>query len=188
MQLPLQVQFRDMDASEALEADIREKAQKLDEVYDRITSCRVVVEARHRHHNKGNIYHVRVDVTVPGDEIVVSREPHDDHSHEDPYVSVRDAFQAARRQLESFARRQRRHVKTHAVPAHGRIASLFPEEGFGRIETPDGREIYFHRNSLLGADLDQLQVGSEVRYAEEQGDNGPQASSVSLVGKHHPVG
>jgi ribosomal subunit interface protein len=113
MKLPVQITFRDMSPSEALEANVREKAQKLDRFYDRIMGCRVVVEAHHKHHHKGNLYHVRIDLTVPGQELVVSREPVEDHSHEDVYVAVRDAFDAARRQLEDYARRRRHQVKRH---------------------------------------------------------------------------
>ncbi len=113
MKLPVQITFRNMSPSEALEANVREKAQKLERYYDGIMSCRVIVEAHHKHHHKGNLYHVRIDLTVPGQELVVSREPVEDHSHEDVYVAVRDAFDAARRQLEDYARRRRHQVKRH---------------------------------------------------------------------------
>ncbi|HVM84969.1 MAG TPA: HPF/RaiA family ribosome-associated protein [Candidatus Binatia bacterium] len=104
MELPLQISFRGMDISPATEALIRERAEKLDRFHDRITGCRVVVEAQHRHQRKGRIYHVRVDVTVPGHEIVVGREADQNHAHEDIKVAVRDAFDAMRRQLEDRAR------------------------------------------------------------------------------------
>lgn len=188
MKLPLQVTFRGMDPSPAVEASVREKAERLDRYYDRIMSCRVIVEASHKHHNKGNLYHVRVDVTVPEGEIVASRDPGKDHSHEDVYVAIRDAFDAVRRQLEDYARRRRQDVKSHEPPPHGVVAELVPEQDYGRIRTPDGREIYFHRNSVLNAAFDRLKVGDEVRFDEEMGDAGPQASTVRLVGKHHIVG
>ncbi|HYW91605.1 MAG TPA: ribosome-associated translation inhibitor RaiA [Gammaproteobacteria bacterium] len=178
MQLPLQITFRNMDASPAVESVIREKADKLERYYDSIMSCRVVVEASHRHHHKGNIYHVRVDLTVPNDELVVSREPHQDHSHEDLYVAIRDAFNAARRQLEEFARKQRGDVKAHVGPPEGEVILLSPEEDYGRIRTAEGREIYFHRNSVLGDGFDGLAVGARVRFTEETGEQGPQASTV----------
>lgn len=188
MRLPLQVTFRDMEASEAMEQNVREKAEKLNQFYDQIMSCRVVVEAQHRQHNKGNLYHVRIDLTVPDDELVVSREPAENHAHEDAYVAIRDAFKAARRQLESYAAKRRRDVKTHEVPPHGVVSAMFPTEDYGRIATADGRDIYFHRNSVLNGDFEHLAVGTEVRFAEEVGEQGPQASTVKVVGKHHPVG
>jgi len=187
MKLPLQIAFRDIPPSEALEADIRKKAAKLDQVFDRIMSCRVVVEAPHGHHHKGRLYHVSIDLTVPGEELVINRSPGQDHAHENAYVAVRDAFNAARRKLQDFARKQRGDVKFHEVPSHGKITELVPMEDFGRIVTGDGRDIYFHRNSVIEADFDQLEIGDEVRYAEEVGEAGPQASSVHLIGKHHIV-
>jgi len=114
MKLPLQVTFRNMQASPAVEAEVRERAEKLGRFYAGIMSCRVAVEPIQRHHHKGNLYHVRVDVTVPETELVVSREPLEHQAHEDVYVAVRDAFDAMRRQLEDYARRRRGDVKTHA--------------------------------------------------------------------------
>jgi ribosome-associated translation inhibitor RaiA len=93
-----------MDTSPATETLIRERAQKLARFHDRIGACRVVVEAHHRHQRKGRIYHVRIDLTVPGHEIVVGRERDQDHSHEDIKVAVGDAFDAARRRLEDHVR------------------------------------------------------------------------------------
>lgn len=182
MQLPLEISFHNMDASAAVEARVRELAKKLDQHYGRIMSCRVVVEASHRHHHKGYIYNVRIDMTAPGKEIVINREPELNHAHEDVYVALRDAFSAASRKLASLAEQRSGHqVKVHAGLPHGRIYSLSPDEGFGRIETSDGRDIYFHKNSLINADFDKLKVGDEVRFAEEEGDKGPQASTVKIV-------
>lgn len=116
MQLPLQITFRNMHPSQAVENAVREKAQKLERFHDRILGCRVMVEAPHRQHHKGNLYHVRVDLTVPDDELVVSREAPKHHAHEDVYVALRDTFEALLRQLKEYARRRRGEVKRHAVP------------------------------------------------------------------------
>ncbi len=189
MQLPLEITFRNMKPSEAVEAKVREKVDKLDELCDGIMGCRVVVEAAHRHHHKGNVYHVRIDVTVPDDELVVSREPERNHAHEDVYVAVRDAFDSMRRQLEGYAARRRRDVKRHEPPPHGRVVQVFPDRDFGRILTSDGREIYFHRNSLVDVELESLQPGTEVWFTEQTGGEGTRATSVHpLNGKHHIVG
>jgi ribosomal subunit interface protein len=187
MQLPLQITFRNMQPSEAVEAKIRERAEKLDKYHDHIMSCRVVVEPHHKHHHMGNLYQVSVDVKVPDGELVANREPDEHHSYVDVYVAIRDAFDSMRRQLEDYARRRRNDVKTHEAPPHGQIAELHPAEDYGKIETPDGRLIYFHRNSLVEADFDTLKIGDEVRFVEEKGELGPQASTVHLVGKHHIV-
>jgi len=188
MRLPLEITFRDLPHSDAVEARIRDKAAKLEAFCEDIIGCRVVVEAPHRHRHKGRIYHVRIDLTVPDEELVVSRDPAGNHAHEDVYVAVRDAFDAARRQLQDYARRRRGRVKRHEPPPHGRIVQLYPEDGSGRIETPDGRLIYFHRNSVLDGAFAQLEVGAEVRFVEEQGEHGPQASTVRAAGKSHPAG
>ena len=116
MQLPLQITFRHMQPSEAVEAKIREYVTKLDKFYDRIIECHVVVEAPHQRHREGNLYHICIDLSVPGGKLVVRRNPPARQVHEDIYVAVRDAFHAARRKLQDYARHQRGDVKTHAAP------------------------------------------------------------------------
>lgn len=116
MQTPLQVVFHNMEPSAAVEANIRERASKLERFSDKITSFRVTVEAPHKHHHKGNIYHIALDIVVPDAEIVVSRNPHANHAHEDVYVAVRDAFNSARRKLEDYEARRRGKVKNHLTP------------------------------------------------------------------------
>ena len=106
MQIPLQVSFRDISHSDAVEDRIREKVDKLEQYTDKIISCRVVVEAPHRQHTKGKLYHIRVDLALPGEELVVARDP-DDHAHEDVYIAIRDAFEAVRRQLKKSLRQKR---------------------------------------------------------------------------------
>lgn len=184
MNQPVEITFRNLGASDALEKNVREKVRKLQQFCDRISACRVVVEANHRHQHKGNLYHVRIDITVPGHELVVSRDPADNRAHEDAYVAVRDAFNAARRQLEKFVRSNRRQAKVHnahETAPKGRIYELIPMQDYGRIVTPDGREIYFHRNSLASGDFDKLEIGDLVRFNEVRGDEGPQASAVHLM-------
>ena len=133
MQVPLQITFRHMDSSDAVAARIRERTAELERVFDRITSCRVVVECRHPRHQQGNLFRVRVDLKVPGREIVVGRDPAAHHAHEDVYVAIRDTFDATRRLLEDHVRERRGDVKVHAVPDHGRIARILPEQNCGFI-------------------------------------------------------
>ena len=111
MRIPLQITVRDVQHSDALEARIREKAAKLEQFHPRIMSCRVTVEEAHKHRNQGRHFQVRLDVRVPGREIVANR----DHA-EDPYVALREAFDAAKRQLEELARSQRGELKAPAAP------------------------------------------------------------------------
>jgi len=178
MELPLKISFRGLDPSEAIETSVRKHAERLDR-FGTVMGCRVMIEAQHRHHHKGHLYHVRIDLTVPRREIVVSRDPADHQAHEDVYVAIRDAFDAARRQLEDYARDIRADVKHHeSAHQSGRIRTVFADGGYGFITTRDGREIYFHRNSVLGDAFGRLSPGSTVRFVEEAGNEGPQASSV----------
>lgn len=188
VQIPLQITFKNLDHSDAIEAKIREKAAHLERFAENIMGCRVVVEAPHKHHRKGNIYQVRLDMTLPGDEIVANRRPDLHQAHEDVYVAIRDVFDHARRQLEDYVRKQRGKVKSHEALPHGTIKELYPQDDYGVIETTDGREVYFHRNSVIDADFDKLEPGKTVHFHEEMGERGPQASTVHVEGKHHVVG
>ena len=97
---------------------------------------------------------------------------------------IRDAFDAVRRQLEDYTRRRRQDVKSHPVARTARVSKLFPAQDYGFLETPDRRQVYFHRNSLIDVDFAHLDIGTEVAYVEEQGEQVPQAARVT-VGKHH---
>jgi ribosomal subunit interface protein len=187
METEPQITFRNMDHSDAVEARIRERIERLERFFDRITSCRVVVEAPERRHHKGKLYHVSVDILVPGEELVVNRHPKDKHAHEDVYVAIRDAFNAAQRRLEDHVRKTNGQVKTHDVPLHGSVVRLFPDQGYGFIAASDGREVYFHRNSVLRDGFDGLKVGSDVRLVVAEGESaeGPQASTVEVLEGRH---
>jgi cold shock CspA family protein/ribosome-associated translation inhibitor RaiA len=185
MEVPVTITFHNLDRSDWIEEDVRGHLEQLEEFYDRITSCHVVVEAPHRHHRHGNLYRVRIVLSVPNRELVVDHDRGDHPEHADLHVAIRDGFTALRRQLEDFVRDLRGDVKAHAVPPHGRVTRILPEEGYGFIETADGRSVYFHCNSVLDAAFRELKPGTEVRFVEEAGDKGPQASSVHLVGRHY---
>jgi cold shock CspA family protein/ribosome-associated translation inhibitor RaiA len=186
MQVPLQIVFEHIGHSDALEAVVRKEAQRLERFHDRITSARVVIaRPQHRHH-KGDTYRVRIHIAVPGGKhIDITRDPAVTGRHEDAHVTIRDAFDAVGRQLQDQVGRISGDVKAHESSPHGVIASLVPERDHGFIAASDGREIYFHRNSVSGAKFDELEVGQEVRFSETVGDKGPQATSVRPVGKHH---
>ena len=185
MTYPVQITFKGFDTSEAVENRVRERAARLERHHRSITDCRVVLEAPHRHHRKGRIYTVRIDLVVPGGELVVTHDAHDKHAHEDINVAIRDAFLAMERKLADFARKRGGEVKAHETPPHGRVTRVFPDYGF--IEDPDGNEIYFHMNSVVEGSFEQLQPGDEVRFVavEQESDKGPQATTVRPVGKHH---
>jgi ribosomal subunit interface protein len=179
MKFQLQITTRDVPHSEALESHIRQKAEKLETFYSNIIGCRVVIEVPHKHKHQGRVFDVRLDITVPGKELVVTRE-----ADEDVYVALRDAFGAAKRQLEDYGRRQRGDIKAHAPVLRGKVVRLIAEEDYGFIETRDGQELYFHRENLANINFDQLAAGSEVQFLEDIGSEGFQAKRVS-TGKRH---
>jgi ribosomal subunit interface protein len=178
MKIDLQITARNFELTEIIREQIREKVGKLDSFYSHIMRCRVVVEVPHRHKHKGILYDIHIYMTVPGGEIVVKREP-----NEDVYVAIRDAFDAALRKLEDYARKQRGDTKRHEETPPAMISALFSDKGYGFLTTADGREIYFHKNSVLNGDFKHLKIGAEVQFSEEQGEKGPQASTVRVVGK-----
>lgn len=176
MELGLQITARDIEITDAIRADITGKAEKLDKYYNRIMRCRVALESPKKHQHEGKLYNVHIYLTVPGAELMVKRE-----LNKDLYVAIRDAFQAARRKLEDFARQQRFDVKHHEEPPQAQISSLFPDKGYGFLTKPDGLEVYFHENSVVNKDFKKLKIGMKVRFAEEMGVKGPQASSVTVM-------
>jgi cold shock CspA family protein/ribosome-associated translation inhibitor RaiA len=177
MERPLQITSRDFQLTPAMEDEIRDRAADLELYFPRMTGCHVVVDAPVHHHRKGGPFEVRIDLRLPGAEVSVNRQSADDLA-----IAIRDAFDAARRRIEDHLRELRGNVKTHELPAIGRVARIFPKEGYGFLETSDHREIYFHRNSVLDESFDDLVPGTSVRFAEEVGDKGPQASTVATVG------
>jgi cold shock CspA family protein len=185
MQIPLEIAYRGIEKSDEIEALIREKTEKLEKICGYISSCRIAVEKPQKHQKSGNPYRVRIDVTVPpGHEIVARREPSHGNVHTDLPAEIREAFDAVRRQLKELVERQRGEMKTHPQQeVHAVVSKLFREEGYGFLETLDGREIYFHRNSVLGDDFDTLSVGTGVNFTEQPGEKGPHASTVRVVGR-----
>jgi cold shock CspA family protein/ribosome-associated translation inhibitor RaiA len=178
MQIPLQITFRDIPHSDPVEQYVRQKAAKLDAADPRITSCRVAVEMPHRHARHGEHFRVRIDITVPGGEIVVGRTPGEKHEYEDLYAAVDAAFDDAVRQVHDFVHRQRGDSKTHEPARHGHVVKLFSYEGYGFLSTREGEELYFHRNSVLHGGFARLKIGSRVRFVEESADGGPRATTV----------
>ena len=176
MQRPLKITARDFELSEAIEKEIREKATGLDLYCDRLTGCDVVIEAPVGHHRRGGPFKIRVNLSVPRSRLSVTRQ-----SDEDLTVAIREAFDAARRRLEDYARRLRGDIKSRVAQPIGQVNRLFADHGF--LEAGDGREIYFHRNSVLGNRFDALTVGSRVRFVEEEGEQGAQASTVDVIGR-----
>ena len=185
MPVPLEISFRRVDPAAGVRESVAAHLAQLERFCRFVLHCRVMVEAPHPRRRTGVVHHVRIELSVPGRRIVVRRDPPAHQEHEDLGVAIRDAFHAARRQLQDYVRERRHLVKVHEAPPHGRVQRVFGAEGYGFLATPDGREVYFHRDAVLGGRFDRLRVGDEVRYAEEAGEEGPQASTVVPVGRHH---
>lgn len=195
------ITFRGLERSAALDTEVNARLRRLETFYRGIMGCRVLVEFVQRHHEAGNRYHVRIDLTVPGEEIVVAHEAslrataqdvdaekvtrmaEPDPARQHVLVAIREAFDIARRRLQDYARRQRGVVKTAAKQPRGRISQLFPVDEYGYIEAEDGHEVYFHKRSVLKDAFERLAVGGAVSFVEEPGEKGPQASTVKIL---HP--
>lgn len=182
-EVPLKITFRDFDSSDAIRSAIQKRVDHLGHLFDRILNCEVVVSAPHRHHNKGKIFHVQIHLHVPGQVVHITRNPEKNLAHQDVYVALRDAFDAAERKLEDFIRVMRREVKQHKGSPHGKVVKVFPELGYGFIRSEEGREIYFDEACLVNGAIEELEVGQEVKFQESMGEKGPQASTLHCVGK-----
>ncbi|MGD0643067.1 MAG: HPF/RaiA family ribosome-associated protein [Roseiarcus sp.] len=188
MQEPIEIAFQRCEPSEEVRAEIVKQAKRLEKFSDRITSCRVVVSGPQTRHRHGDLFQIDLRIAMPEHkDVIVGRGHGDAPEREHPLVAIKEAFDAAVRQIEDATRDMRGQVKEHAAEDHGRVTKFLAGEDCGFIETADGREIYFHRNAVLDGAFDRLTVGSEVRFVEEQGERGAQASTVRLVGKHHPI-
>jgi cold shock CspA family protein/ribosome-associated translation inhibitor RaiA len=185
MQTPTEIEFQGMTASPKVQADIAKHVADLETRFGRVTACRVVLKAPGGHHRTGGLYEINIRLALPdGREVNVGRTPQADERHSDLTFAINDAFKRARRQLQDHVRELQGQVKHHEGPPIGTVVELDPLGEFGFIETGDGREIYFHRNSVLDGAFARLAVGSRVTFAEEMGEKGPQASTVKLMGKH----
>lgn len=199
---PIQIGYRNVESSAAMEAWVRKQAEKLATFHERIVRCRVVVGLAHRHLRHGNRFQVKVLLSVPGGQVAVSNlsAPVDPEKfleagrklkkqeigapQKELRQAVEDAFHVAGRRLQDLIRRQRNQVKLHEA-RRARVVNIFPQRGYGFLETPEGRRIYFHRNSVLNGGFGRLSRGMTVVFAEEAGDQGPQASTVRLVSRQH---
>ena len=188
MDMPLEIVWHNTEQSEPLEAKIRDRVEKMHRYFRHINSVHVAVEVPHRSQQHAKAYHVRIETRVPGDELVVSHDPGDRGAHYDPYIAVRDAFDAMDKQLESFSQKIRGDVKTLNAPPQGRIVRKLSEYGF--IEMTDGQEIWFNATSVVNATFEELKVGDsvEVSVAPGEGAMGPQASMVRPIGSMELAG
>jgi len=176
----VQVTFRDLPYSQALENCIQDHAEKLRQYYEHFIHCRVVLAISQNHKHQGKLYNVRINLSVPGKELVATRQ-----QNEDIYVAIRDTFNALTRQLEDYLRKRRGDIKTHDSLLYGFIVRLFPEENYGFIQGQDGNEYYFSATNVASKTFSQLAVGDNVCFLSESGNEGLQARRVILERHNH---
>jgi len=203
--IPLQITFHHAEVIPDIEELIRAEAAKLERYYPRVMSCRVKVE-QEGGRRSGNLWNVRVDITVPGGEVVVNSEPSlGGTARQTKQASirkgmeirrerqilqraVRDAFIAARRQLQDFARKQRGDTKRTEQAQTAKITQVFGDKGYGFLVTPEGKEVYFHKDSVVNYSFEHLMPGTTVAFTEAKGEKGPQATSVKVLHREGPHG
>lgn len=185
METPVEIDFQGMKPDDTVRDAVKKHIAGLEDRFGRITACRVVIKAPGQHHRTGEPHEINIRLILPnGKEVDTSRTSHRDERQSDLTFALNDAFKHARRQLQDQVRRLQSQVKTHVAPPIGTVVKINTDEGFGFIEGTDGREIYFHANSVLDGAFSQLEPGTRVTFAEERGDKGPQASTVRVLGKH----
>jgi cold shock CspA family protein len=185
METPAEIDFLGGKPPAAIRDAIDAHVAALEKRFGRITACRVAVRQPTGHHHTGGLHEVSVHLALPdGRDVNIDRIAQDDERLADAAFAVNHAFKRARRVLQDRVRRMQGKVKTHEPEPIGTVTRLDASGGFGFLETADGREVYFHRNSVLNDAFAELVAGSRVAFFEEQGDKGPQASTVKIVGKH----
>jgi cold shock CspA family protein/ribosome-associated translation inhibitor RaiA len=202
MNFPIQISYRNLEPSPAIEAWVHRQAEKLETFHQSIVRCRVVIDVAHRHLRRGNRFLVKVLLSVPGGQVTARNlaAPVDPEKlldegrkakkfeigapQKELRLAIAEAFRSAGRRLQDLVRLQRRKVKTHK-PTLARVIELFSDRGYGFLETLEGRRLYFHRNSVLHEAFDDLAPGVWVQFSEERGEQGPQASTVKLVRRTH---
>jgi cold shock CspA family protein len=183
METPVEIDFQGFNPSEWQVKSVRHHMDMLEKKFQRISSGRIIVKWPGEHHRSGGLYEINIRLRLPtGKEVDVSRTSHLDERHADFNFALNDAFKRARRQLQDKVRKLQGKVKVLEGQPVGRVIRLFEDHGF--LESADGLEIYFHRNSVLNGGFAKLKPGTLVYYAEELGEKGPQAGTVKFAGKH----
>jgi cold shock CspA family protein/ribosome-associated translation inhibitor RaiA len=185
MQTPPEIEFQDMTGTPEIENAIEKHIAELEQRWGRVTACRIVLKGPSLRRHKGGLYEVHIHLELPdGRKVNVERTAPEDERRSDLSFALNNAFKRARRQLQDQVRRMEGQVKHHEGTPIGTVVRLDRGAEFGFLETSDGQEVYFHRNSVLGDGFSRLRVGSRVTFAEEPGEKGTQATTVKLLGKH----
>ncbi|HTW69310.1 MAG TPA: HPF/RaiA family ribosome-associated protein [Acetobacteraceae bacterium] len=186
MDQPLEIAFHNLQPSPVIESELRRRVDKLERRFGRLTGCRVSIEKLHNQHRTGNVFEVHITLDLPGRELAVSRQPRkakERYANPDIHASIRDAFDAAERQLEAFKGKIRSDTAPpSASTLTGEVALIEPGADHGFILNNTGSQLYFHRDSVTNGRFETLKPGDTVHYVEEEGDAGPTATKVRLAG------
>jgi cold shock CspA family protein len=179
MPIPLAIAYDDgLPPTEALRRQVERAALKLDRFSDRIAARRIAVKKRPGRDRQGELIAVKLTLGVLGErDVIVDCYPSAGHTRQDPYVAIREAFNTACRRLRD---RERGRLRRRKALLDGWVDRIAHEDGFGFIETSDGREIYFHRDAVLDGSFDRLRTGSAVCFTEGS-QRGSEASTVRIV-------
>jgi nucleotide-binding universal stress UspA family protein/cold shock CspA family protein/ribosome-associated translation inhibitor RaiA len=177
--IPFEIAYENMEASPAAEQHVLRGLGKIERIGRDVLRARVTLARRNPRHLKGNLYDVHVTLTLPGTDISVTRTAPPHHESEDLTTAIGEAFETVRRTLLKHHGVERGDVKAHAAPAAGEVADVFPDYGF--IRAADGRIVYFHKNSVVGSDWNEVEVGTKVSFVDEAGERGPQATTVRVT-------
>jgi ribosome-associated translation inhibitor RaiA/cold shock CspA family protein len=188
MQAPIEIAFHNIEKADWAEDAIRDHVARLEQMFDRLTTCRVRVDQRANNSNNTIPPVVRIELSVPGHrDIVVAHEPdrlQRKFQAPDLHNAINEAFRIAERRLGQFKDQLRdrtaagRHEAANEML--GQIVEITPVQDFGFLLTASGGLLYFHRNSVLTGDFDRLEVGDRIHYVEEMGDTGPIATKVRV--------
>lgn len=185
MDQPLDIAFHNLQPSPSVEAELRRHVDKLEHRFGRLVGCRVSVEKLHNQHRTGNVFEVHITLSVPGHELAVSRpsqKAKERYAHPDIHTSIRDAFDAAERQLEAFKGRVRSDTAAPGASSlAGQVTLIEPGADHGFILNNVGSQLYFHRDSVTNGRFEDLREGDLVHYVEEAGDAGPVATKIRLA-------
>jgi cold shock CspA family protein len=178
VQTPIEIAYENMEPTPLAERHVLRGMRRIERVAPALMGVRVTLSQRNLRHRTGSLYEVHLELTLPGPDVALSRTAPLHSESEDLMSAIGEAFDKARRELIEWHDRVRGNVKVHEPKARGRVTEVFPDHGF--IEASDGSSVYFHRNSIAGEGWARLEVGDEVRFTSEQGDQGPQAIHVTV--------
>lgn len=180
--IPVEIAYENVEPSPTWEEHVLRGIRRLEHVGPEVMSARVTLARGNARRRTGDLFDVHVQLTVPGPDIVVSRSSSWHHESEELSTAIHEAFEKARRTLVERHAVRRGEVKVNEPLQVGAVTDLFPDYGF--LRSSEGRIVYFHRNSVLDDEWKNLRVGDDVRFVDEPGDEGPQATTVRVVRAH----